>query len=238
MTDMPTATSGIGALAVDRSARNALIALFAGALAIALSPIFVRAVLGEVGPTAAAFWRTALAVPLLWLWLAFEPRDNRPKVRGRAGWRDYATLLLAGLFFAGDLVFWHLSINYTTIANSTLLANFAPIYVAIVSFLLFGERFSGIFVTGLALAVAGAAVLMGDSVAIGAEHLLGDALGLVTGMFYAGYILTVGRLRTRFTTARIMTWSAIATSVFVLPLALLSGEPMLPGTLFGWSMLL
>jgi hypothetical protein len=43
----------------------ALAALLAGATCIALSPIWVR--LADVGPTASAFWRVALAVPLLWL---------------------------------------------------------------------------------------------------------------------------------------------------------------------------
>ena len=43
----------------------ALVALFAGATCIALSPIWVR--LADVGPTASAFWRVALAVPLLWI---------------------------------------------------------------------------------------------------------------------------------------------------------------------------
>jgi drug/metabolite transporter (DMT)-like permease len=214
-----------------------LVALIAGALTIALSPIFVRAVLGEVGPTAAAFWRTALAIPPLWLWLAMEPADDRSAARRPTGWHDYATLCAVSFFFAGDLILWHLSIKYTSIANSTLLANFAPIYVAALSFLLFGERFNRVFVAGLVLAIVGAAILMGDSLSVGTDHLVGDGLGLVTGMFYGCYILIVGRLRARFTAATIMTWTAIGTSLFILPVALLSGEPMIPGTLFGWSML-
>lgn len=237
MPTTPPQAAAIDALAADRGARLALVALITGALAIALSPIFVRAVLGEIGPTAAAFWRTALAVPLLWLWLAFEPRRQDEPAARPAGWGDYARLSAAGLFFAGDLIFWHLSIKHTTIANSTLLANFAPIYVALISFLLFGERFTRTFVAGLTLAIAGAAILMGGSLTVSPDNLLGDGLGIVTGLFYACYILTVGRLRARFSTATIMTWSAAGTSIFILPVALLSGETMIPATLFGWSML-
>lgn len=226
------------ALAHRGVARHAFVALVAGALAIGLSPIFVRAVLAEVGPNSIAFWRTALAVPLLWLWLMIEPAPA-PSSNGRpVSWRDYATLLLAGVCFAGDLVLWHLSIRHTTIANSTLLANFAPIFVALASFLLFGEKFSRTFVGGLILAVGGAALLMADSVSVSTDHLLGDALGLGAALFYGSYIITIGRLRARFTTARIMTWTAICTSVLVLPAAYLSGESIMPATLFGWSMLL
>ena len=42
-----------------------LAALLVGATFIAASPIFVR--LAETGPTASAFWRVALAVPVLWI---------------------------------------------------------------------------------------------------------------------------------------------------------------------------
>src|SRR2546429_9358136 len=56
----------------DASEVPALIALFAGALAIGSSGIFVR--LPETGPTATAFWRGAFALPLLAVWAGLEPR--------------------------------------------------------------------------------------------------------------------------------------------------------------------
>src|SRR6266576_1084748 len=47
-------------------------ALLVGALAMGVSPIFVR--LADVGPFASAFWRVAGALPALWLWAAVEAR--------------------------------------------------------------------------------------------------------------------------------------------------------------------
>ncbi|WP_448190057.1 DMT family transporter [Azospirillum sp. sgz301742] len=234
MPDASTTTAAAQAHA-DRTARIALIALLAGALGIAFSPIFVR--LSELGPTATAFWRVGFAVPALYAWTRFErtdgPRSRRPSTRS-----DYSRLTLVGLFFAGDLAFWHWSIKFTSVANATLLANFAPIFVAPVSWLLFKERFTRTFVAGLVLAVAGAVVLMGQSLHLSMDALFGDALGLVTAMFYAGYILTVGRLRTEFSTATIMTWSGVVTALALLPIALLSGESLIAGTAYGWAVLL
>ena len=219
----------------DRTARIALIALLAGALGIAFSPIFVR--LSELGPTATAFWRVGFAVPALYVWTRLErtdgPRSRRPSTRS-----DYLRLTLVGLFFAGDLAFWHWSIKFTSVANATLLANFAPIFVAPVSWLLFKERFTRTFVLGLVLAIAGAVVLMGQSLHLSMDALFGDALGLVTAMFYGGYILAVGRLRTEFSTATIMTWSGVVTALALLPIALLSGESLIAGTATGWAVLL
>ena len=107
-------------------------ALVAGALAMGISPIFVR--LADVGPFASAFWRVTLALPLLWAWLkiaeAREPSD------GRIGRAD----IFAGLAFAGDLFFWHLSIVTTSVANATFFATCAPIWVVAFGWLLFGER--------------------------------------------------------------------------------------------------
>ncbi len=235
---MPDAstTAALAAQAhADRTARIALIALLAGALGIAFSPIFVR--LSELGPTATAFWRVAFAVPALAVWMRMEPSGG-PRARRPSTRSDYLRLTAVGLFFAGDLASWHWSIKYTSVANATLLANFAPIFVAPVSWLLFKERFTRTFVLGLVLAITGAVVLMGQSVRLSMDALFGDALGLVTAMFYAGYILTVGRLRSEFSTATIMTWSGVVTALALLPLAILSGENLVAGTAFGWTMLL
>ncbi|EWY37468.1 membrane protein [Skermanella stibiiresistens SB22] len=229
-----TTISPAAALAADRRARIALIALLAGALGIALSPIFVR--LSEIGPVATAFWRIGFAMPVLLVWLALEGRGTdaprRPSTR-----RDYLRLTWAGLFFAGDLAVWHWSIQFTSVANSTLLANFAPIFVTLVAWAVFKERFSRVFVGGLALAIGGAVVLMGESLSFSASHLFGDALGVVTAMFYAGYILSVGRLRAEFSTATIMTWTGVVTGVTLLPITLLSGESLIAPTLHGWIIL-
>src|SRR6478752_2321023 len=100
--------------------RPALPALLVGATFIALSPIFVR--LADVGPTASAFWRVALAAPLLWLLLLVTRRASPLPV-------DWRLLAVAGLAFAGDLAFWHWSIRFTSVANSTLLANLAAPFV-------------------------------------------------------------------------------------------------------------
>ncbi|AWK86617.1 DMT family transporter [Azospirillum thermophilum] len=229
---MPDASAAL-VLSHDRTQRTALIALFAGALAIAFAPIFVR--LSEVGPTATAFWRVALATPVLAAWMVAErPGFSR---RSPTGFRDFAGLALAGVFLAGDLIIWHLSLRYTSVANSTLLANFAPMFVAPVSFLLFGERFRRSFLAGLAMAVAGAVLLMGQSFRLNADQLYGDALALLSATFYAGYILAIGRLRAAFTTATVMAWSSAITAVAVLPVALAFGETMLPASLDGWAVL-
>jgi drug/metabolite transporter (DMT)-like permease len=223
------------AAVADGGARIALVALLCGAVGIAFAPIFVR--LSELGPSATAFHRLALALPALWLWRHVEDRGARPAAQP-ANRSDYLGLVVAGLLFAGDLAFWHWSIRFTTVANATLLANFAPVFVTLAAFALFGERFSRTFLVGMALALVGACVLMGRSLTLSLTHMFGDALGIVTAMFYAGYIVAVGRLRARFSTATIMAWSGLVTCAALLPVALLSGESLIATTAYGWAVLL
>lgn len=214
--------------------RIALMALFVGAVTLGLSPIFVR--LSELGPTATAFHRVFLALPLLMLWNAQnKPDETVRKIPGR---RDYWVMALAGFFFAGDLVFWHWSLKFTAVANSTLLATMSPVWVTLGSFLIFKERFSLTFLLGIVFAVLGAAVLMGGSLQFGMERVLGDFFGLVTGIFFGAYLITVGRLRTYFSTGAIMLWSTLVTAIILVPITIVSGEAWLAATLTGWLVLL
>ena len=206
--------------------RPALPALLLGATCIALSPIFVR--VADVGPTASAFWRVALAVPLLWLLVAFAPRGSAPRP-------DWKLLLTAGFAFAGDLGFWHWSIQFTSVANSTLLANLASLFVTLAMWLFWRERPSAAFALGLATALSGVGLLVHTSLQFSASALLGDALGVVTAVFYAGYILAVKGLRDRgAATLQLMAVTTTLTALFLLPVALASGETLLPQNALGW----
>jgi drug/metabolite transporter (DMT)-like permease len=148
-------------------------------------------------------------------------------------------LLAAGFAFAGDLAFWHASIKLTSVANSTLLANLASIFVTLAAWIFFRQRPGGLFLAGLAAALVGVAMLVHTSLEFAASALLGDALGVVTAMFYAAYILAVKGLRDRGeTTLHLMAVTSTITALFLLPVALASGDPMLPASAFGWWMLI
>lgn len=213
-----------------RSARPlALAALLLGAVAIGSSAIWVR--VSETGPVATAFWRAALALPFLGLWAWSAPAE-------RAARSQRQGVFLAGALFAGDLAFWHLSIVLTSVAAATLLANLAPIFVTAAGWLWLNERVTGGFVAGLALALAGVAMLIGADFGVGTGALAGDALGLITAMFYAAYLMQVKRLRATLSTARIMAWSSLVTALVVLPVALLLNETVLPHSASGWGIVL
>lgn len=221
---------------------RAVLALVAGAIGIAFAPILVR--FSELPPTPTALWRMVLALPFYLLARAAfaggapasppaAPEGTPPPaVPARAGW------LLAGLFFAGDLAAWHRSIQFTTVANATLLANFAPVLVTLVAWLAFGERVTGRFLVGMVLALAGAGLLVRVSAEAGPDPQRGDLWGLLTAVFYAGYQLTVKRLRATSGTLELMTAVTAVTALVLALVTALEGSAWWPSTARGWAVLL
>ncbi|MGO7201924.1 DMT family transporter, partial [Rhizobium ruizarguesonis] len=191
------------------SNRFALAALLLGGAAIGGSPIFVR--LSEVGPMATAFWRVALAlIPIVIVSLLKKERGPKPQSLS-----DYAMLILPGVMLALDLGAWHLSLTMTSVANATLLANLAPVFVTLIAFAFFSARISRVFLLGLVLALSGVVVLKGGPAAVGNGDLSGDGIAMIAAFFYACYILAIGRLRSRFDTIRIMLWSTASAAAFI-----------------------
>lgn len=212
--------------------RFALLALLLGGVAIGGSPIFVR--LSEVGPLATAFWRVTLAlIPLLIVSLA----QRRQSVARPTRLADYAMLVLPGVFLAVDLATWHLAIGLTSVANATLLANLAPVFVTLIGWLLFRSAVTKVFLSGLVVAIAGVVILKGGPFALGDGDMRGDGLAVLAAACYAGYILAIGRLRSRFDTLRIMLWSSAAAAVCIFPIVIaFEGNPF-PATFHGWAVL-
>ncbi len=213
-----------------------LAALLLGAVIIGLSPIFVR--VSELGPISTAFWRVALAMlPLLALrWTGIAVANG---VQDRsASLRDVAALSLPGIMLAGDLLAWHFAIHITSIANATLLANMAPVFVVLSGWLLYRTVVSGRFLLGLAVSISGVIILQGASVSGGENHIGGDALAILAAMFYAVYILALSRLRRRYSTITIMLWSSASAALFILPVALVAEPAFWPMTLFAWTIVL
>ena len=212
----------------------AFAALFIGAAAIAMAPILVRQ--SDCSPVASAFWRMALAAPVLWCWvLVTERTAHRTPTSGRLQWK---LLALAGFFFACDLASWHLSILRTSVANATLALNMAPIFVTLGGWLLFRQSVSRLFLLGLAVTMVGASILIGPHFRASDSALLGDGLGVLAGFFYACYMLSIKSASANNSTARIMAVSTTVSALLLAPIALATDGNTLPASSSGWLILL
>lgn len=211
----------------------AFAALMAGATCIGVAPILVR--LSEIGPSATAGFRLLFALPFLWVWTLLD--RNRVVVTSaqRRGFIGLAAL--AGFLFAGDMAFWHWSLRFTSVANSTLFTNFAPFLVTIGAHFLLGEKITWAVLAGMGLAFAGGSLLVLHSFNLSASYLIGDLLALVTAIFYAGYLLAVKRLREAHSTSKVMFFSGLVSCPLLFAAGWLSLEKIMPDTGPGFGVL-
>ena len=235
MSDSATATVPATAPRAQGGERLALLALVFGGITIGFSGIFVR--LSETGPVATGFYRMGVAGIVLLL-LPFCVPAARPLVSRNISRSDRWWLVAAGLFFAADISMWHPALLLTTVSNATFIGNISTIFVALGAWLIFKRRIGGLFMIGMAVTIAGAAILMGVSFALGSERLFGDTLAVGAAVFYGGYYLVVAHLRARLTTLTLMTWTSIVCALALLPVAIIKGETLFPSTLVGVGPLL
>jgi drug/metabolite transporter (DMT)-like permease len=209
----------------------AFLALCAGAVAMGVSPVFVR--LADVGPFASAFWRVALAIPALAVWALLEsgPGAIRAAFACRAVWA-------AGFFFSIDLFFWHLAILHTSIANATFLSSMAPIWVLLFSRLFIGEEVKRQTVIGVVICIAGGAVLLGGSYSLDRTKFIGDIYGICTSFGFGTYFLAVRAARRTFSTGTVTLTSTTVTTLCLGMVALLFEPKLLPSSLPGLATLL
>lgn len=168
-------------------------ALIAGAIIISFSAVFVK--LTSVEPTVSAFYRMffgGLVLTALVL-IKREPLWF--------GWRSVGVIVVAALFFAGDLFFWHPSIVSVGPGIATLLANFQVFLLALVGLLWFRDPLRWQLAVSIPLAMLGLGLLVGtDWSSLPPEYRTGVVYGLLTALCYAAYILSLRASRLDKTT--------------------------------------
>lgn len=203
-----------------------LLILLAAACVLGLAPILVR--LTETGPAAAGFWRFLFAMPLLLLLTA------RPGGEGIG--RPSKWMMLAGLFFALDLSFWHYGIVMTSVANATVLCNLTPVVVTLFGWIVFRDRPRPLIIVALILAMGGAfAMAAAASGQQGTNPLLGDLFSLSVSLWYSGYFLAVKAARSSAGAMRVTLWATGVGVPMLGAVSLLLGETIIPASGSGWA---
>jgi drug/metabolite transporter (DMT)-like permease len=209
-------------LKAAKAGRYAFAALIVSNVFLALGPWMVRS--ADTGPIASGFWRLALAAPLLVL-LA---RVGKDRVPFRLGPAMTAAIIVGGLFFAADLAAWHAGILRTKLANATLFGNVSSLLFPLYGFIVARMLPRPMQALALLAAMAGGALLLGSSYELSPEHLVGDLLAILAGIFYTFYLIAMDRARKTLAPLPVLALATIAGAVPLLLFAVAAGEQVMP----------
>lgn len=196
-------------------------ALMAGNVALALGPWFVR--MTDAGPVSAGFWRLFMALPLLAMLALYSGQKltgYRPGV--------WLAIALAGVFFGLDIAAWHIGIGLTRLGNATLFGNSGSLVVMAWGLYALHRAPRRNEWLALVMAILGSAILLGRSLEIGRETLIGDLFCLTAGLLYAGYLLLLQKPRAGLGAWALVFWSSLAGAPVMLGIAVMLGEPVIP----------
>ena len=137
------------------------------------------------GPTAAFFrcgYALALLGPLAWLERrrSTTPLGRRAIVRAAGG----------GVALAVDLMVWDQSIKLLGAGLSTVVQDTQVLFVAAAGWLLFRESIRAGTLALVPVILGGVALIAGVGGSSGSNPTLGTALGIVSAVAYAGYLLS------------------------------------------------
>lgn len=185
------------------------LALAVGVLSLGFSAIFVS-LAGAPGPVVNVY-RMGIATALLALPFGFNIR----KRSGKLPREGIKFAVLAGVFFSIDLMLWSTGVVLSGATNPTLMANTAPLWVGLGALLFLGEKRGKVFWLGLAIALCGSVLILGQDALQSAQLGLGTLLGLVGSFFYGGYFLFTQRGRS-YLGSLMYFWIVVATATVVL----------------------
>jgi drug/metabolite transporter (DMT)-like permease len=219
----------------QRTGERPVVLAAIGALCISSSGVLVE--LARSGAATTAFFRCALALPLL---VPLALREQRRL--GARGARARLTAVLAGLFFAVDLVLWTHAINEVGAGIATVLGNLQVVFVAAAAWVLFSERTSRRFALALPVVFLGVVLVSGlaGKPSFGGNPVAGIVFGVGTSLAYAAFLLVLrGSAATPHVAGPLL--DATATSAFAsLVLGAIFGSLTLtpPWAALGWLLLL
>ena len=155
----------------------------AGVVAVSTGAIFAR--LADAPALVIAAYRVGLAVLVITPIAGWRVRHELMAMSRR----DLLLGLLSGFFLAMHFAAWISSLDFTSIANSVVLVNTNPLWVAMFTPLITRERILKTTLVSVILSVIGGIIIGAGDFALGSKALLGDGLALLGSICAAIYLL-------------------------------------------------
>ena len=207
---------------------NFFLILSLGAMLIGFAPIFVK--WSELSSSAILFWRMFLALPMLAI---LNYSLNKTFIFSLQNKKTILYTAIASLAFTTDLILWHYSMAITSVSNATIIVNSAPVFVALLAYIIFKEVPAKGFGLSFLITYLGITGLIIFSNNYANGKIIGDLLCVIAAVGYAIYLLIIAKLG-KETSLNLIFYTTLFCCLFsILPMMLDSGLNV-PASNFEW----
>lgn len=162
---------------------NPYIPIIIGVISVSLSAIFVR--LAEAESGVIAFYRMLFSVlimsPLFFMKYKHEIKSLNKK--------EWMFMSIAGVLLAFHFILWFESLNYTSVASSTVLVTLQPIFALVGTYFFFKENISLKVIVATVVAISGSVLIAWGDFKVSGDAFFGDVLALIACALVTGYFL-------------------------------------------------
>ncbi|MEG0472330.1 MAG: DMT family transporter, partial [Solibacillus sp.] len=207
---------------------NPYIPIFIGVISVALSAIFVKLTNAESGVI--AFYRMLFSILIMLPLFLMKYRHELKHLSKR----DWIFSSIAGVFLAFHFILWFESLNYTSVASSTVLVTMQPLFAFVGTYLFFKEKITFKTIAAGAIAIAGSVLIGWGDFQISGNALYGDILAIIACALVTGYLLFGQDVRQRLS---LITYTMVVYSISTITLffyVLIKGESFGPYPAIDW----
>ena len=204
------------------------IAIVVGVISVSLSAIFVK--LSSAESAVIAFYRMLFSVLIMSPVFLLKYKSELKLLQKR----DWIFSIVAGVFLAFHFILWFESLNYTSVASSTVLVTLQPIFAFIGTYVFFKERVAFQSIVAVIVAISGSLLISWGDFRVSGAALYGDILALIACAFITGYLLFGQDVRKRLS---LMTYTMVVYSVSTITLffyVLFTGQSFGPYETVDW----
>ena len=213
---------------MEKSTIHPYIPIAVGVIAVSMSAIFVK--LADADAGVIAFYRMFFSVLIMapvffWKYTAEIKRLTK---------RDWVFSGIAGIFLALHFILWFESLNYTSVASSTVLVTLQPLFAFIGTYFFFKERLSIKTILSGVIAIGGSILISWGDFKISGSALYGDMLALIACALVTAYLLFGQDVRKRLS---LVTYTFVVYGISTFTLffyVLLKGESFGPYPANDW----
>ena len=185
------------------------VAIAIGVISVSLSAIFVK--LSSAESAVIAFYRMLFSVLVMSPVFLLKYKSELKLLQKR----DWIFSIVAGVFLAFHFILWFESLNYTSVASSTVLVTLQPIFAFVGTYLFFKEKVAFQSIVAVIVAISGSLLISWGDFRISGAALYGDGLALIACAFITGYLLFGQDVRKRLS---LMTYTMVVYSVSTITL--------------------